>query len=667
MDNKKKFDSKPGDDSNLHDINEDSTIEYDVVIVGSGVAGCVLAKTLTQAGKKVLLLEAGLEAGMNMDRNGNYYNYMDYLNTFYSAMAKVPNSPYPNIPDAPSINVLDIEAITGTNSPSTEGYLVQAGPLPFGSDCLRGPGGTTLHWLGTTPRMLPNDFKMQTNYGVGVDWPISYDDLKRYYEMAELEIGVSGNVDEQQGPDVSKDKNYGKDYCFPMDKIPQSYLDEQFMSLVKELNQKNPIKVNGKPVEVTFTPTPQGRNSIPNGEYPYVDVWWDKSKKQLVLVKDKYWNKDAHGFAPVDTKYEYHPVGSNWDPNTGLRCEGNASCVPICPVQAKYNALKSLGRADHFKLSIKTQSVASRVLIDDTTKEVTGIEYKTYAVGDAIVYETFVAKAKYYVLGASAIENAKILLASDAANSSGEVGCNLMDHLCVLTWGLLPVKGYPFRGPGSTTNIPTWRDGEFRKDHSAWICPVDNWGWGWPTFAPGSDVANALTLNMFGTELREHIADVVPRQLLLHYECEQLPDKDNRVTIDPTYRDPIGNYRPVIHYNVTDYEKRAFATAMDINTQLFDGTETQDFTSVGPSNPDFVSYMGKGYNFSGAGHIVGTHRMGFNKKDSVVDKYGCCWDHNNLYLIGCGNMPTLGTSNPTLTMTALTFKTAEAILNKLQK
>jgi len=43
------------------------------------------------------------------------------------------------------------------------------------------------------------------------------------------------------------------------------------------------------------------------------------------------------------------------------------------------------------------------------------------------------------------------------------------------------------------------------------------------------------------------------------------------------------------------------------------------------------------------------------------------WDHENLYLIGCGNMPTIGTSNPTLTMTALTYKAAEAVLKHLEK
>ena len=643
-------------------------IEYDVVIVGSGIAGCVMAKTLTQAGKRVLLLEAGLTAGINLDRNGNYYNYVDYLNTFYTAMAKVPNSPYPNIPDAPSIDVLDIEAITGTNSPSTDGYLVQAGPLPFGSDCLRGPGGTTLHWLGSTPRMLPDDFRMKTLYGQAVDWPISYEDLKPYYEMAELEIGVAGSVAEQRGPDVSK-SSYGKDYVFPMEKIPQSYLDQQFMTIVDKVNKENPVIVNKKKVEITFTPTPQGRNSVPNAKYPYIDIVWDPKKGKLILDKEKYWDKDEHTFKTLDKedKYEYLPVGALWNPNTGQRCEGNASCVPICPVQAKYNALKTLAQSDQSRLTIKTQSVASKVLYDKATGLITGVEYKTYAVGDAIVYNTQIAKGKIYVLAASAIENAKILLASNAANSSDQVGRNLMDHLCVLTWGLLPVKGYPFRGPGSTTNIPTWRDGAFRKEHSAWICPVDNWGWGWPTFAPGSDLANALNLNLFGKELRDRLSDVIPRQLLLHYECEQLPDPGNRVTIDPAYRDPIGNYRPVIHYDVTDYEKKAFEVAKNINDQLFGAAGIEDFTSYSASsNPDFVGYKGVGYNFSGAGHIVGTHRMGASKKDSVVNKELRTWDHENLYLAGCGNMPTLGTSNPTLTMTALTFRAAEAILKKLQ-
>ncbi len=50
--------------------------------------------------------------------------------------------------------------------------------------------------LGTALRMLPKDFCTKKEYGLSVDWPISYSDLSRYYEMAEYEIGVSGDVSE---------------------------------------------------------------------------------------------------------------------------------------------------------------------------------------------------------------------------------------------------------------------------------------------------------------------------------------------------------------------------------------------------------------------------------------------------------------------------------------
>jgi choline dehydrogenase-like flavoprotein len=113
---------------------------------------------------------------------------------------------------------------------------------------------------------------------------------------------------------------------------------------------------------------------------------------------------------------------------------------------------------------------------------------------------------------------------------------------------------------------------------------------------------------------------------------------------------------------------KAFEAATAFTTQLFDQTNVEDFTNYNVNfDPDFVTYKGKGYVFQGAGHIVGTHRMGTTKEDSVVNEDMRTWDHDNLFLVGCGNMPTLGTSNPTLTMAALTFKATEAILKQLEK
>jgi choline dehydrogenase-like flavoprotein len=59
--------------------------------------------------------------------------------------------------------------------------------------------------------MLPNDFRLKEQYGRAMDWPIDYETLKPYYEMAEFEIGVSGNAAAQEYPiKESMEEYYGK-------------------------------------------------------------------------------------------------------------------------------------------------------------------------------------------------------------------------------------------------------------------------------------------------------------------------------------------------------------------------------------------------------------------------------------------------------------------------
>ncbi len=62
-----------------------------------------------------------------------------------------------------------------------------------------------------------------------------------------------------------------------------------------------------------------------------------------------------------------------------------------------------------------------------------------------------------------------------------------------------------------------------------------------------------------------------------------------------------------------------------------------------------------------SGHMIGTYRMGTDPKNSVVDKNQRSHDHGNLFLIGSGVFPTTGTSNPTLTITALTLWAAQTV------
>jgi choline dehydrogenase-like flavoprotein len=66
-------------------------------------------------------------------------------------------------------------------------------PVPLGSNNSgRGVGGSMVHFAGYVPRFHPSDFRTFSTDGVGADWPISYTDLKPYYEQLEAELPVAG-------------------------------------------------------------------------------------------------------------------------------------------------------------------------------------------------------------------------------------------------------------------------------------------------------------------------------------------------------------------------------------------------------------------------------------------------------------------------------------------
>ena len=144
---------------------------YDVVVVGAGVTGALIAKHLTRARLRVLVLEAGPGTAWAFD------GYTRHLDHFYSASSKGPESAWPPAANAPQPDTKDVRA--------GDGYFVQQGPDKYASSYSRLLGGSTLHWLGVSLRMLPEDFELRSRYGVGRDWPLGYADLEPYYRSAE--------------------------------------------------------------------------------------------------------------------------------------------------------------------------------------------------------------------------------------------------------------------------------------------------------------------------------------------------------------------------------------------------------------------------------------------------------------------------------------------------
>src|SRR5258708_5640634 len=168
-----------------------------------------------------------------------------------------------------------------------------------------------------------------------------------------------------------------------------------------------------------------------------------------------------------------------------------------------------------------------------------------------------------------------------------------------------------------------------------------------------------------GGDLGRGGVDRITRQGELGFMIDMLPSQSNRVSVDPAYTDQLGNMRPVISFSVSDYTMRGVAYARQFARLVFQRLGAADCTAYDPADFGYVTHEGVGYVLRGGNHLARTHMMGASKKNSVVDTDQCCWDHPNLYLVGGGSMPSIGTANITNTVAALCFRSAKAMLQRL--
>jgi choline dehydrogenase-like flavoprotein len=158
----------------------------------------------------------------------------------------------------------------------------------------------------------------------------------------------------------------------------------------------------------------------------------------------------------------------------------------------------------------------------------------------------------------------------------------------------------------------------------------------------------------------------ISRQLLLAFQTEVTPSPSNRITVDAAYKDNLGNLKPVISYAIPEYTMRGIEYGRRLSRRIFQRLGAEDHTFYDLQDYGYVSYGGNGYVIRGGNHLAGTHMMGSDPRTSVVDARQRSWDHENLYLVGGGSMPTIGTSNITLTLAALCVKSAGHILDQLR-
>ena len=569
------------------------TIDADVLIIGSGVVGSLMAWTLSSRGLNVAMLDAGAP----VDR-------ATAIDRFKKNAGKEANSPYQMMPWAPVPD--DVDPYT---------YYVQPGhdskdprlQIGFKGFFMRLVGGTSWHWTGHAERMFPGDFKTQSLYGHGVDWPLSYEELQPFYHRVEETWGVAGDAACTAPP---------RDTPYPMPVVPRSYLDRQV-----GLAGLAAIGHDSQPV-------PHARNSVPN--------------------------------------YNNRP-----------QCCGNSSCLPICPIGAKYDASVHVGMAQTLGTQVYANRVAFQVAVGPDQK-VSGVYYKNFDNGANGVLG--LARAKIYILASHAVESPRLMLLSAGkcgvpdhglSNSSDQVGRNLMGFANTDTQGYAP-KGkpvYPYRGPVSATgNFGAWRDGAFRSERASMALFILNGAFK-PAIGPLNEAEQAIQAGLVGKALRDRIDDLTARQVHIHGTIEVMSDPDNRITLAKHELDPLGLPRPKVNFRLDDYTLRGCRFTWETQLKIFKamGIETPGMTPVAPTDANFEKFISNDldsryFGFSsGDAVIAGTVRMGTDRKTAVVDPLCRSFDHPNLFVVGTANYLTTGSASPSLTAAALAIRTADHI------
>ncbi|MCP3136938.1 GMC family oxidoreductase [Pyxidicoccus xibeiensis] len=501
-----------------------SSQTFDAVVVGSGACGGWAAKQLTEAGLRVLVLEAG-----RSDRADRWLwlwhrlrqkllRYRTEADTQRKARQSIQSTTFawPFHPHA-FVDDVDNPYTTPEGQPFTWIRARQVG------------GRTSVKAHGRQfYRLSDFNFKAGSRDGEGPDWPLSLAELAPHYETVERWMGIRGNTD-------------------GLDTLPDSLFAEP----------------------IALTPAEQ-------------------------RLKER--------------------VERRW-PERRVVARRTANAPVTIPA-----ALKT-GR-----LTLRTHAVVNQVLYDAKTGRATGVSYL-----DAESGKSYEAHGRIVVLAAGTIESARLLLHSRSsafpdglANSSGQLGRNLMDHTYLL-------------GIEAKMNLPA--DQQRQEQSWAYIPQFRNVATREQGFARGYGVqvftfADSCHFVPFG---------------------EMVPRAENRVTLSPTVKDRWGI--PAAHIDCK-HSANELKMAEDSVAACQEMMKEAGFT-VEKVN-DTISTPGM------AIHEVGTARMGTDPKTSVLNAHNQSWDVPNLFVTDGSCFVSQGAQNPTLTMMALTVRACAHIVMELK-
>jgi gluconate 2-dehydrogenase alpha chain len=566
-----------------------ATEKTDVVIIGMGAAGGVLAAELGKAGMKVI----GLERGPRL-KTADFQ--LDELRYFQRQDLR------PNVKRAP---------VTWRPNPNTP-----ARPTPNQNNGNQAGGGT-VHYGALSWRLHEDDFRARSQtverYGAAAipedssltDWPLDYADLEPFYDRAEYELGVSGKAGNLQGKKVA----------------------------------------GGNPFEA-----PRRRDyPLPPLQVDQAGAIFEGGAKKLGL------SPFSSPRAILSQTYQGRPA-----------CSYCSFCQSFgCFIGAKSSILVTkLPEADatgNFKLV--TGAMCYRINSDNSGRA-TGASYYGLDGSDNTI------EAELVIVAPFIYDNTRLLLLSKTekfpnglANSSGQVGKHIMAHIGARVFATYDDRhANIFMGPSAQRHSLD----DFNADN------FDHGGLGFirggqisvvPADLEAGPIGTAVSMPpppgtpRWGAAYRDFLAKSFTRYVGITSQTENLPYADQTIDLDPNVRDAWGLPVPRITYDWRRPNERA-------RIEFLFG-KLEEIARASGASKMWRAPTGQGA--PGAHHEGGT-RMGSDLKTSVVNRYGQSWDVPNLFIIGSSTFPTMGSGfNPTLTIQALAYMSADAIVNKYRK
>ncbi len=586
--------------------------EYDVIVVGSGAAGGQTAYTLAMEGARVLMLEAGR-------------NYVPETETpMFQTAADAPLRGAAT-PDKP-FGFHDATVDGGWQVPG-EPYVNTSEEASGRFDWWRARmlGGRTNHWGRYAFRNGPYDFKPRARDGLGLDWPLTYQDLAPYYDKVELLIGVYGAND-----GLENTPNSSPDVLLPPPK-PR----------VSELLLKKRAKELAIPIVAAH---------------------------RAILTQ---------ALDHKNTPAQLHPGSPNAQKALAESMQSRAACfwaTPCgrgCSIRAMYQATTV-----HLPPALATGKLD--ILVNAMVHEVT-LNERGLASGVTYIDKTTGrpgrATARAVALAASACETVRILLNSRSprfahglANSSGKLGRYLMDTVGSSVTGQIPaLEGLPPHNEdgagGAHVYSPWWL---YREQLAGKLGFARGYHIEFASgrAMPGMGTAAGLewlTAGSYGRKFKRDVRRYYGSFIRFDGRGEMIPNENSWCEIDPKVKDRWGIPVLRFHWKWSEHETRQAAHMHETFAQI---VAAMGGRVRGEVIADGARAIAPGGSII---HEVGGAVMGADPQHSVTNPWGQTWDVKNLFITDGAVFPSNADKNPTLTIMALAWRAADRILDLMRR